>query len=168
MKNIESIVKFKDQGTYRLLGLGIITYGVYFAHYIKRQTVRINGKIDKQERISTRFVNAIIAMSYISLFLFFAYFIVDDGHPVERAGTLFDRVCGIMILVWGFKARNRFNSIYEISTENEEWFNGLWTFLFTPLYINYKINRICEQCVESIAAPDAALPRRVNRGVRHK
>lgn len=154
MKDIKSIEKFKDQSTWRLVGLGIITYGVYFAHYIKRQTDKINGVVDKQERISAGFIYAIIAISYISLILFFAYLAVDDGHPVERASTIFDRACGIMILVWGFKARNRLNSVYEITTENEEWFNGFWTFLFSPLYFNYKINRICEDSVEPSPSAD--------------
>jgi len=101
------------------------------------------------------FVNAILVMSYISLILFFAYIAVDDGHPVEKASNIFDYVLGIMLLVWGFKARNRLNSIYEISTNDKEWFHGFWTFLFTPMYFNYKVNCICEESVEQVAPADS-------------
>jgi hypothetical protein len=155
VKEIKSIEKFKDQSTWRLLGLGIITYGVYFAYYVKRQTTKINEMVDERERISMGFVNAILVMSYISLILFFAYIAVDDGHPVEKASNIFDYVLGIMLLVWGFKARNRLNSIYEISTNDKEWFHGFWTFLFTPMYFNYKVNCICEESVEQVAPADS-------------
>ena len=42
MKEMQAIQQFKDQSTAKLVGLGIITYGVYLAYYIKRQTARIN------------------------------------------------------------------------------------------------------------------------------
>jgi hypothetical protein len=155
MKEIESIQQFKDQSTWKLAGIGIITYGVYFAYYIKKQTVKINELVGEGDRISVGFVNSILVMSYISLILFFAYLAVDDGHPVEIISTLFDRILGIMVLIWGFKARNRINSTYEITTEDKQWFHGLWTFLFTPLYFNYKINCISEERVEQITAADS-------------
>ena len=157
MKEIQAIQQFKDQGTFKLVGLGIITYGVYLAYYIKKQTARINEIIGEEERISKGFVDSIIAMSYISLILFFAYLEVDDGHPVEIVSDIFERVLAIMLIIWGFKARNRINSAYEITTEDHEWFHGFWTFVFSPMYFNYKINCICRDREEQ--EWDAAHPR---------
>ena len=155
MKDISSIIKFRKQSTWALLGLGIITYGVYFAHYIKDQTTRINDLVEEGQEISSGFVSSIIIMSYLSLFLFLAFMLVDEGHPVETVSNVFDRIWGVMLLVWGFMARNRVNSYFEIEEDNPNWFHGLWTFLFSPMYFNYKVNCICEESVEQSNAADA-------------
>ena len=157
MKEMQAIQQFKDQSTAKLVGLGIITYGVYLAYYIKRQTARINKIIGEEERISEGFVDSIMALSYISLILFVAYLIVDEGHPVEIVSDITDRVWALMLLIWGFKARNRIHSAYEITTEDTEWFHGFWTFILSPVYFNYKINCICGDREEQ--EWDAAHPR---------
>lgn len=144
MKQLNSIRNYQESSTWWLLGLGVITYGVYFAYYIKRQTARINEETDKEDNISLIFINTIFVLSYISLGLFFAYLLVDEGHPIAITSNIIDRALGIMILVWGFMARNRMNQLYETSRQDKEWFHGLWTFLFSPLYFNFKINSICE------------------------
>ena len=155
MNNRKLINNLKDQSTWRLLGLGIITYGVYYAYYIQKQSKIINNYLDHGNKISMGLVNSIMIMSYISLVLFFAYLFVDEGHPVAKISTLFDRVWGIMLIVWGFKARNRVNSHCDLESESEDWFHGLWTFLFSPLYFNYKVNSILESNVEQVAPADS-------------
>ncbi|RUO34879.1 DUF4234 domain-containing protein [Aliidiomarina soli] len=157
MKEIKSIGKLKEQSTWRLFALGVITLGVYFAFYIKRQTAKINDMVDEHKQISTAFVNAIIAMSFISLFLLFAsmpFLMVtpqSEIHPVVAISDLSNFICGIMLLVWAIIARNTLNSAYEISKTDDEWFHGLWTVLFTTMYFNYHVNRIGEQHAEKTA-----------------
>lgn len=148
MENRELIEKLKDQSTWRLLGLGIITYGVYFAYYIRRQTDKINTHLDGNTAISNGFVNSILVMSYISAALLIPYVIVPYDHPVETVSELADRIWVIMVLVWGFKARNRVNTICSFDRYSPIWFHGFWTFLFTPLYFNYKVNKLNEYSVE--------------------
>jgi hypothetical protein len=151
VKNLTPIKNFKSQSTWRLCGLGVITYGVYFSHYIKNQTDKINEISGPSNKISDWFVNSIMAMSYITLILFFAFIAVEEGHVVETVSNIFDRIWGVMLLIWGFMARNRLNTAYDISKDNKEWFHGLWTFLFSPMYFNYKVNSICEESVEQDA-----------------
>ena len=66
MKNIEYIKQFKDQSTWRLLGLGLVTYGVYFAYYIKKQTSKLNLVGDSRNVISSTLVELIMFSAYIS------------------------------------------------------------------------------------------------------
>lgn len=73
--------------------------------------------------------------------------IVEDGHPVEKVSNLADMICGISIIVWGFKARNRMNQILDSAENDSKWFHGLWTFLFSPLYFNFKINQLNEMVI---------------------
>lgn len=155
MNNLGIIENLRNQSTWKLLGLGIITYGVYFAYYIQRQSKEVNLAISNNDKISSGFVNSIFVMSYASLALFIAYMFVDEGHPIEGISSLIDMIVGIMLIVWGFKARNRVNTCCDLNSGNEEWFHGLWTFMFTPLYFNYKVNFILEGSVEQTAPADS-------------
>lgn len=140
MENPDLIVKLKEQSTWRLLGLGIVTYGIYFAHYINKQTNKINGHLNTDKAISNGFIIAFFVMTYLSAALFIAYLVVDYGYPIEIIANVADSICGVMLIVWGFKARNRVNSLCSSNSESKYWFHGLWTFLFSPLYFNYKVN----------------------------
>jgi drug/metabolite transporter (DMT)-like permease len=144
MQNKNLIQNLQSQSTWRLLGLGIITYGVYFAYYVQAQSEKINASIGEENRISPLLVDLIFVLSYVSAALFIAYMFVDEGHPVEALGGLADTVVGIMLIIWGFKARNRVNAHCGLNIASNNWFHGFWTFLFTPLYFNYKVNCILE------------------------
>ena len=136
------IPELKYGSTWKLLGLALITYGVYLAHYIKTKTAVINEHCEADQRISDSFVTFIIVINYLSLALLFPYLFVEETHPIAVLSALVDVVCSVTWIVWGFKARNRMNVILSASKADKEWFHGLWTFLFTPLYFNIKINRL--------------------------
>lgn len=155
MNKLNLIENLRDQSTWRLLGLGLITYGVYFAYYIQKQSKEINAAINSDENIPSGFINSILAMSYVSLALFIAYMFVEEGHPIEGISSSVDMIVSIMLIVWGFKARNRVNACCELNTESSVWFHGLWTFLFSPLYFNYKVNCILEENVELTTPVDS-------------
>ena len=155
MNNMDLIEKLRSQSTWKLLGLGIVTYGVYFAYYAQRQSKEINAAINSDDNISSGFINSILVMSYASLALFIPYLFVEEGHPIEGISSLIDMIVGIMLIVWGFKARNRVNTYCDLNAEDDVWFHGLWTFLFTPLYFNYKVNCILESNVEQAAPVDS-------------
>ena len=131
--------ELKSQSTWRLLGLGVITLGTYYAHYCARQS-RIINKYSSSDPIPPAFVTTILVVSYLSLALFVGYFFVDESHPVAIASNVSDKVWMFMILAWGFYARNRVNKLASFTTDDPRRVNGVWTFLFSPLHFNYKIN----------------------------
>lgn len=159
MTNLSIIRKLLNQSTWRLFGLGIITYGVYFAYYVKKQSKEINAVVSTDDEISSGFLNSIFVMSYTSLALFIAYMFVDEDHPIAELSKWVDLIVLIMLTIWGFKARNRVNAYCEIHSQGDFWFHGFWTFLFTPLYFNYKVNCILQDNVEQ------AIPE--NEKIRH-
>jgi len=142
MNNLNLIENLRSQSTWRLLGLALITHGVYFAYYIQRQSSEINAVIDSKDHIASEFVSAILLMSYASLALFIPYLFVEEGHPIVVASGLVDMILTVMLIVWGFKSRNRVNAVCGLHSESDHWFHGLWTLLFTPMYFNYKVNCI--------------------------
>ena len=141
MKN-KIISELKYGSTWKLLGLSLITYGVYGAYYIKAKTSVINEQCQVDERISDSFINFIIIINYVSLALFFPYIVVDDTHPIAALSGLVDIVANVTFIVWGFKARNRMNAILSDSEIDGKWFHGFWTFLFSPFYFNIKVNKL--------------------------
>ncbi len=155
MNNQSLIENLRHQSTWKLLGLGFITYGVYFVYYIQRQSKEINAAISNNDKISSGFVNSMFIMSYASLALLIACMFVDEGHPIKGISGLVDMIVGIMLIVWGFKARNRVNTCCDLNSESDVWLHGFWTFIFTPLYFNYKVNCILEGNVEQAAPSDS-------------
>jgi hypothetical protein len=133
--------ELRSQSTWRLLGLGIITVGTYYAHYCARQS-RIINQHSESDLIPEALTILLFALSYISLGLFFGYFLVDDGHPVAIASTVSDKLWMLVVVVWGFYARGAVNKLASFTEDDPRRISGLWTFLFSPLHFNYKINVI--------------------------
>lgn len=148
MENRELITSLRSQSTWRLVGFGIITYGVYLAYYIKTQTAILNKRLERDMMISKSFTDGFMVLSYVSLILFIPYFLVPEGHPLEIVSNVVDLVWGVVLLIWGFKARNRLNRLCQLRSDTREWLNGFWTFLFTPFYFNYKINKLSDVVAE--------------------
>ena len=140
--------ELKHQSTWRLAGLTVLTYGVYAAHYIKRQTRILNASLPQNERISDDFITLILAISYASLFLFIGYLALGEEHPVALISNVIDQIGNVLFLIWAFKARARMNRTLGSKKGSETWFHGLWTFLFTSLYFNYRVNQIAEWIAE--------------------
>ncbi len=138
---INLIEKLHHQSTWRLLGLTIITFGVYSAIYIKRQSDIINEYVDEQNRISNVFIFITFMTSIISVILMPIY-IFGDFQIIDQLSDNLDTIFIILCLVWSFKAKNRLNRILETNQYDANWFNGIWVFMFQNLYINYKINDI--------------------------
>jgi len=141
MKNIEIIKSLKDQSTWVLFFLFIITYGVYGAYYVKEKSNIMNSALEEGNKISQGFINAVMVINWLSLALFIVYLNVDGEFIIS---SLVDLVANIMFIVWAFMARNRVNTYCGLSGSDASWFHGFWTFLFTLYYFNYKVNTIVD------------------------
>jgi len=141
MKNIEIIKSLKDQSTWVLLFLFIITYGVYGAYYVKEKSSIMNSVLEEGNKISKGFIDTVIIINWLSLALFIVYLNVDGEFIIS---SLVDLVANIMFIVWAFMARNRVNTYCGLSSGDASWFHGFWTFLFTLYYFNYKVNTIVD------------------------
>jgi len=145
VKNIELIKTLKSQSTWKIFFLSMITYGVYAAYYIKEQTITINSVLDESNKISEGFINAILIVNWISLGLVIFY-ISSDVYELPIL-DLADWASLIMFTVWAFMARDRINTYCSLRDNDSNWFHGVWTLLFSYLYVNYKINTILERGV---------------------
>jgi hypothetical protein len=107
----------------------------------------MNQYLDRERQISEGFVSTILILAYVTVILVIPYVLIEEG-PIEGISNLLDAVWSILVLVWAFKARNRMNMLLSATKDQARWFHGLWTFLFTALYFNFKINTLNESLAE--------------------
>jgi hypothetical protein len=130
----------RSQSTWRLLALGFITYGVYFGHYIRGRTLILNRHFPANRAIPPFLVWTVLLLGYVNLSLFVFDSIVELSEPVAAGSQLVDLAWGAAVIVWGFRARSRMHFLLSATYGDDFWFNRLTTFLFTPVYFNYKVN----------------------------
>ncbi len=85
----------------------------------------------------------------MNVILLVPYVLVEEGDPIEAISDSLDTIWVVFVLIWTFKARNRMNMLLAVTKDQPCWFHGLWTFLFTFLYFNFKINSLNEHYAES-------------------
>ena len=145
MQQHDLIRELKWKSSWLFVGLQFITFGIYAAHYIKKQTAKINDRLRKDEAISDIFVVSIFAITYLytALSLYF-----HDG-PTEDLVFEGIAIIGlmqfIMLIIWSFMARNRMNKICSLKCSDE-----LWTFCFPVFYFNYRVNELNEKIAEQV------------------
>ena len=141
MNNKTFIKNLKVLSTWKLVGLSIITLNIYYAHYIRNQTFIINDNINNSDNISETFATAFLVFSYTTVILGFINILIQSTI-MDNIASLLNLLIVIMLITWGFKARNRLNKYCNFDKSNKYWFHGLWTFFLTPFYFNYKVNSI--------------------------
>ena len=154
MKNIQHL---KNQGTLSLVILTPLTLGIYLARYISRQTGLINTGRSLNRQISSTMVAALLGFTYISAMLTILMWIVmyviflnaDALDPiltlVFSANDLTHYMAYTLTLIWSFLFRDRLHEDLNSPPDSDLWFDASWTFLFGPMYLNYKINKIFSQ-----------------------
>jgi len=139
--NNSFIESLKVQSTWKLVGLSIVTLGIYYAHYMRNQNFIINDNVSNDDKISETFATAFLVFTYTSV-IFMPINMFIQSATIDTIYSIFNSIVLVMIITWGFKARNRLNKYCNFDKSNKYWFHGLWTFFLTPYYFNYKVNSI--------------------------
>ena len=133
--------------TIKLVFLSIITFGVFEAFYVDKQTKVIN-QTSTQIDISGRLTSLIKNLSYLlvasSLFRVFSVIIGNYQIIIFSLATLqiLSTVFGTTVLIWSFLTKDRINQYLNETGNSEKRVNGVWTLIFSAFYINYFINRL--------------------------
>ncbi len=83
--------------------------GVYLYHSLANQTHQLNYYLSDRQQIPRALLSAIFLTTYTSLALFIWSLFVADDHPVVRLDLGIGGISSLLLLVWGFYARNRMN-----------------------------------------------------------
>lgn len=133
----------RSQGTWRLFILGVVTLGIYYAHYCARQTRVINEHAGRNA-IPAALVAVMFITAYVSLALFIGYFFVDEQHPIAVASNASDWMTVLPVMIWGFCARRTVNGLLSLGASDPHRLSRIWTLFFSPLHFNYMVNRMNE------------------------
>ncbi len=141
----------KYKSTLSLIGLSIITLGVYPAYFIKRQTKILND-YKTNAQVSKRLTTLIIAIAYIIgiLFLFVLIGLFRITLPNMKdlitlsPSSFFSLFTSTFSTIWCFLARDRIHEYFNIDHNPFKRISGLLLLMFGVFYLNYKINRNSE------------------------
>ncbi len=125
-----------------LVLLALVSFGIYLAFYIRRQSALINAAAEKPEqRLSEGFTLTAMILASAALCTQLLSFTAASealSHLNEMTGLLFN----ISLAAWGFAARRSLHAITSAAQDSSLWFDGLFTLLLSPFYFNYRINQI--------------------------
>ncbi|MHC6530069.1 MULTISPECIES: DUF4234 domain-containing protein [unclassified Vibrio] len=139
------IRQLQSQSSWRLFFLALVTLGIYTAYYAKSQSEKINALPHGMTPINQGFMETVFGLACIGMMTRVLSILLYDNLMLSLVDNLIGLSVSIMLLIWGFKARNRVNAALGFEPGSARAFSALFTVLFTPLYFNYKVNCLCEE-----------------------
>ncbi|MDB5822549.1 MAG: hypothetical protein JWR21_1253 [Herminiimonas sp.] len=144
IKQMDVVTGLRSQSTWKLLALSLATLGIYTGHYVKNQTNKLNAIPNESGQINLQFVFGVLVFSYVTAAMDFWSFFADDENPVNLLSSVLDVIWAFSMIIWGHKARTIMHRSLSAAKGSGAWFHAGWTFFFSPLYFNYKINVLSE------------------------
>ena len=135
---------FKKISIWLMLVLSLITLGIYVPIWFLRRRDALN-KLSSSEKLGSSGAIFVLVIFCISV-LFFPVQLLSTDQSIISALDAVDRlinlVGGIILLVLAFTVRRILDDHYNEHIGMDLPFSKVWTFLFTFLYLQYKMNRL--------------------------
>lgn len=139
-----NIGEFRQQSVWAVLGLSIITLSIYMPFWFDRQA-RVIDRLLPSNPVSRGLVVSVYVLCILSVVWIIPEVLSNDDSGVVLLGDLMDLASNICIIVLAFKIRNRIHFVLDARPRGPRWFSGVWTFFFTLLYLQGKINKTLRQ-----------------------
>jgi hypothetical protein len=137
--NDKGILEFKRFSAWGVLGLTIITLGIYPCYWMYSRTVTINSLHEST-------IPLVLPISLFCLaILSFASDLFGESEAATIAGLVILLVYFVLYLVVLFKIRNRLQSIINRSSNKQYKLGIVLTFFFYVIYLQYKINEYIDE-----------------------
>ena len=141
-QDVNKIKAFKRFTTWAVLGLAIITFGIYAYYWMFSRTKTLNSVIP-ENKVAGWLVPTVIGLGVINILLSFLPFASPELAASLAVISLPLSLIGfVLMIVWAFKFRNRLNIISGSSKGNVFWLGPILTFFFQLYYFQYKINQM--------------------------
>ncbi|HEY9201118.1 MAG TPA: DUF4234 domain-containing protein [Gammaproteobacteria bacterium] len=125
------------------LGLSIISLGLYYTYWLFTRTQIINRVTDKP--IPMILVHTVLGLLMLNLILSFVSGYNPDNEDYQQLARISGLVYSLFNLFWVFTLRQRLHKMTQAGERSLFWINGIWTFLFQVLYLQFKINEYIEE-----------------------
>ena len=132
---------FKKQSMWALIGLTIVTLTFYLPFWMSKQSQIINQQLGKTFIHGSWFWVSLLATT-VSFGMIPVEIITNDAQWALGVSNVFEKFDVLLTLIWAFKIRSGMNELLESNSSDRNWYSGVWTFLFTVFYLQYKLNKI--------------------------
>lgn len=135
----ELVRAFPRRGLWRMAGLTVITLLAYPYYWMYRRTLILN-RMPGVRPVAPGLVWSSLALAALGYVVTFAQLGGGD-EGLERLGLPVVIADAGVFLVWAFTFRARLMLALGITMRDRRWMKGIWTFLFSAFYFQYKLNR---------------------------
>ncbi len=125
------------------LGLSIISLGLYYTYWLFTRTQIINRVTDKP--VSMILVHSVLGLLMLNLIVSFVSGYNPENEQYRQLAGIIGLSYSLLNLFWVFTLRQRLHKMTQAGERSLFWINGLWTFLFQVLYLQFKINEYIEE-----------------------
>jgi len=134
---------FTRFSTWAVVGLSIITMGIYAVYWLYSRSKAINSVIDN--KIPSALITTSLVLYVLGMIINYGPFllgsaVVDILPAMMIASPIIGLASFVAMIIWVFKFRNRLNEMTQ-SEGKPTWAGPILTFFFQVLYLNYKINQ---------------------------
>jgi len=136
---LATLEHFRVQSVWLVLFLTIITSGIYAVFWLRRQSLMING-LRPDLKISVVYANSVLGFAFLRTGLDFAGGF-SDSASIDTWAKISDRFFGLLLLFLSFQVRAGLNSMLRVPKSDFYSFSGVYTWLFSVMYLQYKLNQ---------------------------
>ena len=142
--SIDKVKQFPRFTTWAVVGLTMITLGIYAFYWLYSRTKMLNNLLPENKVAAWLPIGTLVA--YVIYFLLsFAPLVM--GSPDLMAATaglsaVFSIVYMVLFIIWVYAFRNRLNILSGSNKGDMFWLGGILTFFINVYYFQYKINQM--------------------------
>jgi uncharacterized membrane protein len=154
----DSIQVFEKFSTWYVIGLSLITLGLYPVYWLISRSRRLN-RLKYIEPVSEAFMQITAAAWVLSYPISIGEIFMRGNATYLIFSQAFEIVTVIVLLVWAFMFRNRLNTFLERSSAKYSRLGPVMTFFFQVFYLSFKVNQnldLAEAPVEESAEQEEA------------
>jgi uncharacterized membrane protein len=148
VRSADSIQVFEKFSTWYVLGLALITMGLYNVYWLFSRSRRLN-RLKYIEPVSEGYMQVTTVAFILSYPVSIAEVYMADYPEFLIFSQVFWVATMIMVLVWGLMFRNRLNTFLERSSTKTSLLSPVLTFFFQVIYLSFKVNQNLELAEES-------------------
>ena len=136
---LAALAHFRVQSIWLILLLTVITAGIYAVFWLRRQSLLINS-LRPDLKLSIVYANIVLAFAFVSAGLDIIS-VVITSPTFDTWASISDRIYGLLLLVLSFQVRGGLNGLLQVSKSDPYSFGGVYTWLFSVMYLQYKLNQ---------------------------
>lgn len=134
---------FTRVSTWKVIGLNIISLGLYNTYWLFTRTQLINGLT--KEKIPQSMGHTVIGLLLVNFIFSVMSEINPDNTGYRELASLSGLCFSLANLFWVFMLRQRIHRMTKAGEKSLFWLNGIYTFLFQVIYLQYKINEYIDE-----------------------